>query len=156
MVGLLTGVRWRHWLLRLAFEVRVGRTTEPYWVNESGYFGRSDRFDAVYIGLEFGHIVYRRDRHNIDLFVGLGFDGVKPFKEEDLMLGTVNANVGLGYRLFIGKNRNWILGVDGKHEWIGDRNENGDSLSGQAWSARVGLGFLFDEGRDSRLKGLGH
>ncbi len=155
LVGMLSGVRWPHWLLRFVFEVRVGRSDEPYWVNESGIEGRSDRFDAVLVGGEFGRILWQDGRHNLDLFLGVGFDGIKPFKDEDFMLSTVNANVGLGYRLFLGKSRNWMIGADVRREWMGERNETTNSMSGSAWSARAALGFAFNEGRSRRLKGLG-
>lgn len=155
LVGLLTGVRWPHWLLRFVFEVRVGRTTEPYWVNEGEYFGRSDRFDAILIGAEGGRILGRKGRHGLEVFGGVGLDAVKPFQDEDFMLTSLNLNLGLGYRLFLGKNQNWVLGADLRHEWIGERNENADSMSGQAWSLRFSLGFLFEEGKNRRLKGLG-
>jgi hypothetical protein len=155
LVGLLTGVRWPSWLVRFVLEVRVGRSDEPYWVDEDGYFGRSNRFDAVLIGGEFGRIIFKSGPHNIDLFAGIGFDAVKPFYEEDFMLATANANLGAGYRFFAGKDRNWILGADIRHEWIGDRNENTDSMSGTAWSVRISLGYAFNEGRERRLESLG-
>jgi hypothetical protein len=155
LVGLLTGVRWPHWLLRFVFEVRVGRTMQPYWVNESGYFGRSNRFDAILIGAEGGRILTRKGRHGLEVFGGAGLDAVKPFQDEDLTLTSLNLNLGLGYRLFLGKNQNWVLGADLRHEWIGERNEKTSSMSGQAWSLRFSLGFLFEEGKNRRLKGLG-
>lgn len=154
-VGVLSGVRWPHWLARFVFEVRVGRSDEPYWVNDSGIRGRSDRFDAVLVGGEFGRILLKHDHHNLDLFVGVGFDGVKPFQDEELMLAAPNLNLGLGYRAFLGRDRNWTLGLDIRHEWIGERNEQADSLSGQAWSIRFSLGYTFNEGRDRRLRALG-
>jgi hypothetical protein len=155
LVGFMSGVRWPNWLARFVLEVRVGRSDEPYWVDEDGYFGRSDRFDAVLIGGEFGRILFKNGRHNVDLFAGVGFDGVKPFMEEDFILATVNVNLGLGYRFFVGKDRNWILGADLRHEWMGDRNESTRSMSGTAWSTRFSLGFAFNEGREARLEQLG-
>ncbi len=154
LVGLMAGVRWPHWMLRFVFEVRVGRTSKPYWVVQPGIRARSNRFDAMLIGVEGGRILLKEDRHNLDLFVGVGFDGVEPFQEEEIMLGALNVNLGLGYRFFLGKNRNVILGVDGRHEWIGDRNENGTSMSGQAWSLRFSLGYAFDKGNPQRLDAL--
>lgn len=155
LVGFLSGVRWPNWLLRFVFEVRVGRSDEPYWVDEDGYFGRSDRFEAILLGGEFGRILYKSGRHNVDVFVGVGLDAVKPFQDEDFILSTVNANLGLGYRFFAGKNRSWILGVDVRHEWIGERNESTNSMSGTALSARFSFGFAFNEGRDRHLEQLG-
>jgi len=155
LVGILAGVRWPNWLARFVFEVRVGRSDTPYLVDENGITGRSDRFDATLVGGEFGRILLKKDHHNLDLFLGVGLDGVKPFKDADLILAAPNLNLGLGYRLFLGKDRNWTLGLDVRHEWIGERNEQADSMSGQAWSARFCLGYTFNEGRDRRLRGLG-
>jgi len=154
LVGLMTGVRWPHWLVRIVFEVRVGRTTEPYWVIQPGIQDRSNRFDAILIGVEGGRILLNKGGHNLDLFVGAGFDAVEPFMDEDLVLGALNLNVGLGYRYFLGKNRTGFLGVDGRHEWIGKRNENTDSMSGQAWSLRFCLGYAWDKGDTQRLNAL--
>jgi hypothetical protein len=155
LVGLLTGVRWSHWLARFAFEVRVGRTDRPYWVDENGFFGRSDRFDAVFIGAEGGRILFGQGRHNLDLFGGIGLDAVKPFKDEDHMISSLNVNLGIGYRFFLGKNQNWMMGVDVRHEWIGERNEKTDSMSGRALSLRFSVGFAFEKGKTRRLAGLG-
>jgi len=155
LVGLLTGIRWSHWLARFVFEMRVGRTSRPYWVDENGFFGRSNRFDAVFIGAEGGRILFGQGRHNLDLFGGIGLDTVKPFQDEDHMISSLNVNLGLGYRLFLGKNRDWMLGVDGRHEWIGERNGNTDSMSGRAWSLRISAGFAFENGKTRRLAGLG-
>jgi hypothetical protein len=154
VVGLLAGARWPHWMMRFVFEVRVGRTTNPYWVNQAGIKARSNRFDAILLGLEGGRILIKKGPHTLDLFVGVGLDAVEPFLEEDIMLNALNANVGLGYRFFLGKNRNVILGVDGRHEWIGERNENTDSMSGQAWSLRFCLGYTFEQGNTQRLQAL--
>ena len=154
LVGMVAGVRWPHWLLRFVFEVRVGRTGEPYWVDQPGIKARSNRFRCDADRHRGGRILLKKDRHNVDLFFGVGLDAVEPFIDEDIMLGALNLNVGLGYRYFLGKNRNVILGVDGRHEWIGDRNENTRSMSGQAWSLRFCLGYAWDKGNTQRLNAL--
>jgi hypothetical protein len=154
LVGLLAGVRWPNWLARFVFEIRVGRTTEPYFVTEPGIQGRSNRFDAMLIGAEGGRILYQKGRHNLDLFVGAGLDAVEPFQDEEFVLGALNISVGLGYRFFLGKNRNVMLGVDARHEWVGDRNERTRNLGGQAWSLRFSLGYRFDKGNTQRLNAL--
>ncbi len=156
LVGMLFGVRWPRWLLRMAMEMRIGRTSVPYWVDEDGISGWSNRFDAIYVGLEFGRVVFQQGRHDLDLFLGIGGDAVIPFKDEEIELVAVNGNVGLGYRLFLNRNRSFFLGADIRREWIGQRNENTDSMSGGAWSFRFGVGGTSDRGKTRRLKGLGH
>ena len=90
----------------------------------------------------------------LDLFGGVGGDFVKPFKDEDLVLGTVNGSAGLGLRWTVGASRSWIVGLDGRREWLGDRNTAGTPLGGRAWSVRLVLGVLRDEGRGARLRAL--
>ncbi len=156
MAGMMGGVRWPHWLLRITLEWRLGRSDEPYFVNKDNIRGRSNRFNATLIGVEFGRILVATKRSNLDLFVGAGGDVVTPFQDEEVFLGALNINVGLGYRWFLGRNGKGMLGVDVRREWIGERNENTNSMSGGAWSIRFSLGFGYNKGDKSRLKALGH
>jgi len=154
--GATVGVRQDRWLGRLVLDMRPGRSDYPYYVNEEGISGRSDRWDNVYLGLEIGRELVKFDRHRLDAFVGLGFDAVKPFWEEDLVLGTVNANAGFGYRIFLGETESWVVGADYRFEAIGVRNSGGTSLSGYATTLKFLIGYSPDFGKGRRLSGLGH
>ncbi|MBK8164616.1 MAG: hypothetical protein IPK64_01490 [bacterium] len=127
------------WFVRLPIEVRLGRTDRPYLVDQDGVQAYSDRFDAVYVGLEGGRALWRTGRLRLDGFVGLGYDGIRPFLEQDIMLATVNLNLGLGLR-WQPMPQPWFLGLDLRREWLGTRNEGPDSLGGGALSARLGIG----------------
>ena len=154
--GCTVGVRHDRWLGRVVLEIRPGRTDYPYWVNDGEYQGISDRFDNFYLGVEVGRELVSYGPHRLDVFLGLGFDGIMPFWEEDLILGTVNANAGIGYRVFLGHSQNWIAGVDYRVEAIGARNSGGTELSGEAKCWRVSVGYSFDSGKGRRMSGLGH
>jgi hypothetical protein len=78
----------------------------------------------------------------LDAFAGLGYDGIRPFMEEDVALATLNVNLGLGLRWHKPGGRP-LVGLDVRREWLGTRNEGPDSLSGGAWSLRLGLGMRF-------------
>lgn len=127
------------WFVRLPLEVRLGRTDRPYLVDQDGVRAFSDRFDAVYVGLEGGRALWRAGRLRLDGFAGLGYDGIRPFLEQDLMLATVNLSLGLGLR-WQPTAAPWFLGLDLRREWLGTRNEGPDSLGGGAVSARMGVG----------------
>ncbi len=156
VVGVAMGIRYSHWLWRLLLDVRFGRTDQPYWVDEEGLLGRSNRFDAVNIGAEAGWIMAQNGPHNLDLFLGLGIENVKPFKDEDFRILGANFSLGLGYRVFVGRNRTWVLGADLRREWLENLNENLDVMSGGAWSLRFSVGFTPNNGKHRRLEGLGH
>ncbi len=155
VVGVAMGMRYTHWMWRLLMDVRFGRTDQPYWVDEEGLLGRSNRFDAVNIGAEAGWIMAQNGPHNLDLFAGLGIETVKPFKDEDFRVMGANFSLGLGYRVFVGRNRTWVLGADVRHEWLENLNENLDVMSGGAWSLRFSVGFAPNNGKFRRLEALG-
>jgi hypothetical protein len=125
-------------------------------VDEEGVYGRSNRFNAVYFGGEFGRILTQKGRHNLDLFVGFGIESIKPFKDEDFMIMGVNGNVGLGYRVFVGSGRTWLLGADVRREWVENINQDLGIMSGGGWSLRFSLGYAPNDGKVRRLEGLGH
>ena len=155
LVGGLYGLRGRDWLARLVVEVRIGRTDEPYLVPAENQFGRSNRFDATYVGGELGRVLELSDGQALDLFFGIGADVVVPFRDEDVSLVGWNVNLGAGYRCFLGRYRQYVLGADLRREWVGGRNEEPYEMNGSAWSLRVGLGYAFVGSRNRTLDGLG-
>lgn len=148
LVGGLLEQRQGNWFLRLPVEVRLGRTTRPYLVDQDGVRARSDRFDALYLGAECGRVAATFRGVSLEAFAGLGYDAIFPFKDQDVALATLNANLGLGLR-WQGTGRPTLVGLDVRREWLGTRNEGPDSLSGGAWSLRLGAGLRFGSPDDS-------
>ncbi len=147
---------WRQWFGRFVMEVRVGRAGEPYFVNSGGFVGRSDRWDAILLGVEAGGAVWRQGPHLAELFAGLGYDTVLPFQGEDLNLASYNVSLGAGYRMYLTNSQKWFLKADGRYEIIGSRNDGGTNLGGSAFSLRLGLGMALGKNMETRLKSLGH
>lgn len=155
LFGGLYGQRGRDWLARVVFEVRSGRTAEPYMVPEASHLGRSNRFNATYMGGELGRIIPLSRRQAFDLFFGIGIDVVVPFQDEDVALLGWDANLGAGYRCFLGSYREFVLGVDVRREWVVGRNEDPYKMDGSAWSVRAAVGYAFVSKRNRTLDGLG-
>jgi hypothetical protein len=153
--GFLGGMRGRDWLVRGILDVRAGRTDEPYLTEDSDRYGRSNRFDATLLAIELGRIVRLSPRQAVDLFFGVGADLVVPYRDGDVALVGGHLSLGAGYRFFAGRYRDWTLGVDVRREWIGERNPGRYSMSGNAWSVRVGFGYAFAKARNRTLEGLG-
>ncbi len=145
LVGGLVEQRLGAWFLRVPIEVRLGRTDRPYQVDQDGVRARSDRFDAIYLGVEVGRGLARAGSWSLEGFAGLGYDGVRPFLKQDIYLATLNVNLGLGLRRQA-PGSPWVLGLDARREWLGTRNEGPDSLGGGAWSLRLGTGLRFGPG----------
>ncbi len=87
--------------------------------------------------------------------MGIGYDGVRPFKSQDFMQASFNVNVGVGYRLHLTPSRRWFVGLDGRYELVGERNPDGTPLGGNALSGRLGLGFALGSDPKPRLQALG-
>ncbi len=144
------------WFGRVLLEFRGGRAGAPYRVNSEGLQGRSDRWNAVLLGVEFGGSVWRQGPHLAEVFAGIGYDGVLPFKGEDLTLATYNLSLGAGYRMHLTSSRRWFVKADGRYEIMGNRNAGGTNLGGSALSVRMGLGLALGKNMKPRLKTLGH
>lgn len=156
LVGLQYGLQGRSWFLRAVGEVRPGRTTRPYRVDQDGLQGDSDRFDALQVGFEVGRSLGGFAGHRANAFLGAGLDVVRPFGAEDVLLQASLLCAGAGYRFEPGRGRPWFLSLDYRREWIGARNERATHLFGDAWSLRAGLGWIFgaqDRDRLRRLQG---
>jgi len=74
---------------------------------------------------------------------------VRPFLKREFVLGTMNASLGVGVR-WQRPGRSVVFGLDARREWLGPRNDTqdarddaSDSLSGGAFSLRLGAGFRF-------------
>ena len=154
LAGVMVGLRSTDWLARLALEMRVGRADRPYTAEVRGLPRRSDRFHAVLAAVELGRVVRAGERLSFDFFGGLGADAVKPFRGEDLTLGGVNASLGAGCRVLLGREHGILGGIDVRREWVGERNPDGTPLGGTAWSVRAAVGVALDQGRGRRLRAL--
>ena len=155
LAGLQYGTRGRDWFLRLALEFRLGRTSRAYRVDQDGFQGVSDRFNALLLGVELGRAGVRLGPYELNAFVGAGVDAVRPFAAQDVLLQAMHLSAGAGCRLDLGERRAWFLALDYRREWVGKRNEKATRLYGDAWSLRAGLGLNFgQENRDtlSRLR----
>ena len=113
-----------------------------------------DRWDAVLVAAEAGRSVPVGRRGLLDVFCGVGVDGTAPFRDSDLFLSAVNVSLGVGWRSLLGPDRTWTLGLDLRHEWVGERNPLGTPLGGHAWSVRCSIGTIHDQGRGKRLRAL--
>lgn len=146
-VGALLEQRLGAWFLRLPVEVRLGRARRPYLVDQQDIMAYSDRFDALYLGVESGRSVVHAGPIRLEAFAGVGYDGIRPFLKQSVMLATLNANLGMGLR-WDWPTRRLVAGLDVRREWLGTRNEGPDSLSGSAWSLRLGAGMRFGRQAD--------
>ena len=154
-VGVAGAVREQGWLFRLNLDLKLGRSAWPYYVSRGEDDGWSDRFNAVWVSADLGHSLVTIGRHRLEAFAGIGLLNLKPFNESELRLNGVTLTAGAGYRCTLDDRGNWFAGVDGQREWLDDLQTGGTRLDGPSWSARLLLGFSFNQDRNRRLTGLG-
>jgi hypothetical protein len=158
-LGMFIEKRPGRWMGRAGLELLLGRARCPYVVDQPDGRGRSDRFNVLTLVLEGGYTVLHKGAHSVDLFLGGGLDWLSPFHEEDAPTEVVLLNfkglVGAGYRWQWGRNKEWFAGFAGRREWMGERNDEGTPLDGEAWNFRLSIGYNRNHELDRRLRGLG-
>ena len=139
----------------MAIEGRLGRSDRPYFVREGEVTGYSDRWDALLLAVEAGTDVWRSGRQRANVFVGVGFDGLRPLRDSDISVAGANLGLGVGYRWQPFPERRWSVSADARFEWVSERNPEGTPLGGHAYSVRMGLVARLGRDPQPRLKLLG-
>lgn len=155
-VGLFAGAAYNRFRVQFTFDVRLGRSANPYFVSKDDIEAWSDRFNATAPMVEAGYVAWSPGAHEFAAYGGFGLLNLRPFKEEELYINCFTYLFGLGYRLYLDADKNWYLNADVRREWISNSNKGGTDLDGQAWSLRAGIGLSLDKERDRRLDALGH
>lgn len=154
--GLFAGRQWPRWVSRFEISLRLGRAAEPYWVETHDFIGLSDRYSELNLMIEAGPTLLRSGRMRLDLLVGGSMGSLSPFKDEDdIILTTFHGHLGTGLHIDLGRFESWFLEIDGRREWISDPPENGSDLGGDAWNARISLGFFLKSRNEQKLEKLG-
>lgn len=158
-VGLMAEMRKKSRFYRVAGDVLMGRADYPYTVDRPERRGRSDRFNAIALMLEGGVSPWRHESQLVDVYAGVGFEGMVAFlstdDEDSVFLTNLKGLVGVGYRRFLGNSPRFFVGLDLRREWMTDRNEGGTPLDGSAWSFRFSFGLNPNYELDRRLQSLG-
>lgn len=154
-VGLLLGMRHNRWLVRGLIEMRIGRSRYPYFVDDDGLTGYSDRFNNVLLGVEAGRELLVWGRHGLDVFGGIAYDTISPFQDEDYNLWGLSFLYGVGYRLNLGGAQGWTVGFDYRREDSTPRNSEGSVLDGPSFTWRIAIGMRDGGGDDRRRAALG-
>lgn len=158
-VGLMGERRYNPGFWRFAGELMLGRSKNPYQVNQPEIRARSDRFNAFSGVFEGGYRPWQSGSQGADIFAGFGLEGLIPFMDveddQSILLFNVKALLGIGYRFSFGAHHKWIVGADLKREWVSDRNDEGTPLGGGAWSFRLSFGYNRNHDLDRRLRALG-
>jgi len=156
LAGLQVGVRRGPWFARMVLESRLGRTERGYLVRSGDILGVSDRFNALLVGGELGRSLPLWGPLSLEGFGGIGLDGVKPLKDEDLVLGALHLDLGAGLHADLDAKGSWFATATFRREWTRPRNNDGTDLWGDAWSVRLAVGLNLEADSQQELTLIKH
>lgn len=144
----------------LILSARFLKAPQDYRVrqNDSNYV--TDDFNAILIGAEIGRALYKSARNELDLNLGIAYDGltvVSGDEEEGIdpvMVESINLNLGLEYRFYY--NLKNYLALDARYHFLNYQNNINNDLTGNALTVRLAWGFTTSYNRRHTLKNLGY
>lgn len=144
-IGFKVGLKRNKFLFDAVFSFRVGPSGNMYQVVQNDSLVSTDYFLGGYIGGEFGYELFKTRHSELDVVVGLaydGFDAIKSDPDDDTKyvgFDSFNFNYGLAYRFYY--NHFSYLGLDGKYNLVNYKNVGGTNLAGNTVSVTVSWGF---------------
>ncbi len=146
--------------LGLTAGVRFVDSPEPYRYrkNDSNYV--TDNFTAFQIGAEAGYAVWKGARNELDLNLGVAYDGItvvagdEEAGEPTVMMSTLNVNAGIEYRFYY--NLKNYVALDARYHFLNYKNNINSEMNGDAWTLRLIWGFTSSTERRRELKALGY
>jgi hypothetical protein len=159
-LGYVMGGRGNKYSIELDLHFRFLRSKSEYQVIAENNLYNTDYYFGAHIGLDGMYELVRNNKHAFEVLGGAGYDGMDALQSDSKdknaitkSLSSINANVGLGYRIFL-SNRNKVttswgvsrldkrisyLAIQAKYNLLNYKNEGGTSLSGNALT----LGIIY-------------
>lgn len=138
---------------------RPGSSANPYLVERFDSIYTSTNFLSWYTGLDMGVKFFHKNKHELDLLFGAGYEELQVLSiyysdagastssnSITKSLNSVNANAGLGYRLYltnkVTKNNNHLrryMSLQAKYHYVNYKNIGGTDLTGNY--VTIGLAY---------------
>jgi hypothetical protein len=144
----LFGMDFGQWINRFMWnfnlEFQLGATSNYYNVIYYGATTPSNRYGAVYVGVNFGYSLFTIKKSVFYLTAGIGGTGFTPVEGDDnhdeLDINSFTRNVGVGVQHFSKKGN--LVGVALLYNWVGYQNPGGTPMDGNAVTVRLTLGVF--------------
>lgn len=120
---------------------RPFKSRQPYLVEYENEMVETNYQFGGYIGLDYAYELFKKNKREIDLLAGIGFDGITAIEgdtnndEESKSINSLNLNAGIGYRFYL-KKMNYI-GLQARYNIVNYKNSPGTSLAGNYFSFAV-------------------
>ena len=105
---------------------------------------------GVYGGVGCSYECFKKERHALEAMAGIGYDalsfvlieGKRNEKDYTKDRGSLNVNLGMGYRYYFQKNTPFgYIGLDARYNYTHYRNNGGTALTGNAVTIGLNIGI---------------
>jgi hypothetical protein len=157
--GFQFGMKMNKMQFDMSMLFRSGNTKQGYSVIYQGQPTMTNYYFGPYIGLDIAYELLRHKRNELDLLLGVGYDAIVSIEGDvdnnvdGLELGTANWNLGIGYRLYAKKRKNY-LGFQAKYNFVNYLNPGGTDLSGDYVSLVVTANLFGNARKKSNMEKL--
>jgi hypothetical protein len=151
------GVRGRHFGVDLGLLFRFLDSKRPWVARHKGKLYQTDDFQSIYIGVEPNYTVYSAMGSRLEIFSGIGWDGIMGLTpdviDEDAgdYQNSLNVNFGFTQRFFYGSNRDMFVGLQARYNIVNYYTDGGTDLSGNTISINLIWGGMAHGSVDSEL-----
>ena len=153
VAGISGGIKKNEWIGDITFIFRFLEAKNSFSIIDNGTLRNTKDFFGIYLGIDGGYELFRNMKHEFDVLVGLGYDGIESAKslddDEPIYINSFNYNVGVGYKFYVKKYNINHLGVQLKYNFINYDTKGGSKLSGNSISLRI----LYRIDYDNNAKG---
>ncbi|MDP3434899.1 MAG: hypothetical protein Q8T04_18320 [Bacteroidota bacterium] len=154
--GFQLGAKFNKIQYDLTFAFRTGKPNHPYNVFFKDEIVETNYQFGGYIGLDVAYELSNNYKTEFDILGGIGGDimdaikGDPDVENDSKSLGSLNLNLGLGYRIY-SKRMNFV-GLQAKYNFVDFNNENGTSLKGNYMSLVLTYNFFGNINKHNSLK----
>ena len=143
-LGFQVGFRDVHFQVDFSLQFRFSQSAHPYFVKRNNVLYQSLHYFGGYIGIDYTLYLVSRQKYDVGVLVGAGYDGFDISSSEDnvylrpVSIGSFNANGGLKFNWYI--TPTFYVGVQGRYNLINYTTRGGSSLQGNAFSIDLIIG----------------
>lgn len=151
-LGFQSGYKNKNYSAQFTLIIKFLNSANPYMarrVHSNNEWESTKQFVGPYIGLDLGRSILTKNKSEIQLLAGLGFDAftaLDPLKEESRSedVRSYNVNVGFGYKYYFKKHA--YIGIEPKYNIVDYTTTGVTKLKGNFISIRFVYGYI-DNGK---------
>jgi hypothetical protein len=162
IIGIELGCRYKKFNYNLSMNIKFSRSQDEYLIVLEDSVRKTNYFFGGYIGLDVEREIVKSNSNEIDLLIGIGYDGFStinnntsddnPNNDVGKSINSLNLNTGLGYRYKF-KNHTYF-GLRAKYNFVNYKNSGGSNLSGNTLTIILAFGGFSNYKKNINLEAL--